>query len=453
MKAAQETRPSCWKHQLTARHGLAVLLAVVAFAYVAIPVYSDVVSLVGATVVCLYCFALGPTKVDLRALVGFCLLAAATAVSTVTYFGDISRGSVIFYVLPALYFASSYLGTSGRRLLLKLCVIGAAVVAFVSLVMFSVEAMNDTAWRARAILGSPNALGIFLAIAWLCLLCLREKDRRPLLFLEPILLSCLALTLSGGSLLSLACGLGVVLYREKKTCSWKELGDFVAHLLARMVIAFFLGIMFYIAANRTIIPWFCFVLVGLVVLVSVMWSQIMRLLADCRWLTYAVVLLCGLVFVVALFSFRQSALSTFIERIWMMENGIGYLLYYPLIGLGYEQWPLYNLQDADMYFNVAQIHNTVIHVGVEFGLLAMAAMVYLIVHRFWKGGDNTPGALAFVAHSMLDNPLFTRMALFGLLVCTTPRRKGVCLDAFEARVILFVFLAVLIYCLVRLLMG
>lgn len=451
MDSAIETYRSKWKRIRTSRHGLAVLLAAVVFAYAVVPAYSSLISLAGTVVACLYCLTLGGTKVDLRALGALCLLALATSFSVVLYYGDISRNNALFYVMPALYFALSYLGKSSQRLFWKLCVVGAAVVACAGLTTFSFEALQDTAWRARAVLGSPNALGIFLAIAWLCLMSMRERDRATLVFLEPVLLACLALTLSGGSLLSLACGFGVVVYRKKKTCSWRQLGNFCVNIFARMAISFFLGIMFYIAANRTTIPWFCFVLVALVLLVCVMWPKILLLLEECQWLSYLITVLCGLFFVAALFMFRQSAFSTFAERVWMMENGIGYLFRYPLYGLGYGQWPIYNFQDDDMYFNVSQIHNTPIHIGVEFGLIAMAAVMYAIIHRFWKGGGNTPGALAFAVHSMIDNPIFSRMGLFGFLLCAEPRKNGTRLDRLETRVGLLMYAPVLLYCLMRLL--
>lgn len=446
-------RISPWRRQLATRDGLAVLLAVVVFAYLVIPVYSAVVALSGSVLICLYCFVLGPTKVDLKALVGLGVLAAATAFSAVVYYGDIAFNYPLFFVFPVIYFASSYLGKSSRRLLFRICVVGAALVALVGLVTFSFEAMNDTAWRARAVVGTPNGLGIFLAIAWLCLLTMKDREKERLLFLEPVLLSCLALTLSGGSLLSLACGLAVLLYQQRKKSSWKGVALWATNLAARMVIAFSLGLMFYVAANRTTIPWFCFILVGLVLFVCAMWPKVLALLKDCHWLTNTIVVLCGAAFVVALLSFRQSAFSTFAERIAMMENGLGYLFRYPLYGLGYGQWPLYNFEDADMYFNVAHIHNAVIHIGVEFGLAAMASVVYLIAYRFWKGGQNTPGALAFVVHNLIDVPLFTRMSLFALTVCVSPRRKGVHLDIFEARITLGVFFAACSYCLVRNLCG
>ena len=83
---------------------------------------------------------------------------------------------------------------------------------------------------------------------------------------------------------------------------------------------------------------------------------------------------------------RPSALATFAERIEMMENGLGYILFHPVLGLGPSQWRSWNMFDGDKYFGTWHIHNFLIHIGVELGLIAMAALAVIVLRHFRKTG-------------------------------------------------------------------
>ena len=59
----------------------------------------------------------------------------------------------------------------------------------------------------------------------------------------------------------------------------------------------------------------------------------------------------------------------------MMRNGLGDIGVNPLLGVGPYQWRMLNLQDSDTYFNTWHIHNILIHVAVEMGLVAAAFLL------------------------------------------------------------------------------
>ena len=76
-----------------------------------------------------------------------------------------------------------------------------------------------------------------------------------------------------------------------------------------------------------------------------------------------------------------------------------------------------NLQDADTYFNTWHIHNVLIHVAVELGLPAAAALAAVIVRHYWKKAPNRAGFTAFLVHNLIDTSFFY-LGITGLMEAT-----------------------------------
>ena len=143
---------------------------------------------------------------------------------------------------------------------------------------------------------------------------------------------------------------------------------------------------------------------------------------------------------------RPSSLATFAERLQMMRNGLHYCWQNPLWGVGPYQWRGLNMQDADKFFNTWHIHNVLIQVGVELGLLAAAALLILAI-RVWlksKQPETRAEFGAFLTHCLLDTSFFYLgiTAMVMLTVAQPSRASGIRLSCWVWR-LLFGILAVL----------
>ena len=113
----------------------------------------------------------------------------------------------------------------------------------------------------------------------------------------------------------------------------------------------------------------------------------------------------------------------------MMGNGISYLGVDPLVGMGPFTWRLANIQDAGNYFNTNHIHNIFIHAGVEFGLIAMAALIIIAVRVFIKRyREAQHGEDAALLFHMLTDTGFFYVGIVGMFIFTangsiTPAKK------------------------------
>ena len=116
----------------------------------------------------------------------------------------------------------------------------------------------------------------------------------------------------------------------------------------------------------------------------------------------------GLLVAAAAVAVRPSAAATFSERLEMMASGLRYLPADPLRGVGPLRWRLLDLNDGGKYFNTWHIHNIPLHVGVEMGWIAMAAIV-LAGLRGLRRKQSAPlraGTAAFLFHNLMDTSFF-----------------------------------------------
>ncbi len=371
--------------------------------------------------------------------------------SSYAVYGNTVRGypstHAIFF---AVYFLMACMDGGELRLLKRLNALWAGCAAAISLGMFLLQALAGTAGRLGGLLGNPNALGIFLAVGWFAVTaCLEDGGGEDwmtgaLRFLEPVVLTTLALTLSMGSFLAMAAGIAVLLLEKKRGGSWREVFDYGCRVLAKASLCFAAGILMYVTARQTRVPWFCLVLLAWLLALAAGWGIFERFLAAYRW---AAVGLSGggLVVAAAAAAIRPSAIATFAERIEMMENGLGYILFHPVLGLGPGRWREWNLYDGDKYFGTWHIHNFLIHIGVELGLIAMAMLVIIILRHFRKTG--APGAAAFVVHNLMDTSFFfSGITTLMLVSAGEPQKGGKTLGRTATRAVLVLLMVHFLWC-------
>lgn len=373
------------------------------------------------------------------------------ASSYMTY-GNTVRGypatHVIFF---AIYFLMACMDGGELRLFKRLNALWAGCAAAISLGMFLLRALAGTAGRLGGLLHNPNALGIFLVVGWFAVTaCLEEGGEdlldRLLRYAEPLILTTLALTLSMGSFAAMAAGILVLLLEKKRRASWREVFDCGCRVLAKASLCFAAGILMYLTARQTRIPWLCLLLAVWLLALAASWGTFERFLSTYRW---AAVGLSGggLAVAAAAVVIRPSAVATFAERIEMMKNGLGYILFHPVLGLGPGQWREWNLYDGDKYFGTWHIHNFLIHTGVELGLIAMAMLVIILLRHFRKTG--APGAAAFVVHNLMDTSFFySGITTLMLVSVGEPQKGGKPLGRTATRAVLVLLMAHFAWCCV-----
>ena len=92
----------------------------------------------------------------------------------------------------------------------------------------------------------------------------------------------------------------------------------------------------------------------------------------------------------------------------MMGSGLHYLFQSPLTGVDPYQWRMLDLYDGGKYFNTWHIHNVVLHVGVEMGWIAMAALAVVLLRLLGRRSSPAERALAavFLVHNLMDTSFF-----------------------------------------------
>ena len=354
---------------------------------------------------------------DLKIFIPFILYCLVSLLSAFNVYGTIASGSYVpkQLLFPTLYLLMASLGRRQRALLRQMCVFFAVIAAGVSLGQFTGNAVFfDKAGRLGGVLGNPNALGIFLVISWFALMHAASGQKEEYFFftailphLEPLLLAALALTLSMGSFAAMAAGILAILIKKKRQASFGEVFRYACRSLAKVSLGVGSGVLLYLTAARTDAPWFCLILLLYIVALAAFWKKLDLFLGEYSKAAAAVSL--GGFFVAAVIMLsRPSSVETFVERLEMMRNGIHYLLRYPVLGIGPGQWRIYNRFSNEKYFNTWYIHNSLIHVGAELGVTAMALLLAVVVRILKK--DLKPwakaGCIAFFFHNLIDTVFF-----------------------------------------------
>lgn len=371
------------------------------------------VSLAGL-VLCLVGLAQPSARADFWILVPLILYSLIGMGSTYAVCGNIVDGyGTLHLVFPVLYLLIACLKREERLLLKRACAAWAGAVAAIGIGQFVFRAaVQGQGGRLGGLLGNPNAMGIFLVVGWFALMtCLPEKGETGpaavLPCLEPVLLIALALTLSMGSFLAMAVGILVLLAGKKSGTSWKETACWACRLLGRVTLGVGTGVLIYLAAVRTDLPWSCVPLLVYGAAETALWRKLGRFMEAYPWVAALASAMGGAV-ALMIVAMRPSSVATFGERLEMMVSASRYLLTSPLLGVGPYQWRMLDLYDGGTYFNTWHIHNVLIHVGVEMGLAAMASLAVVAVRVFQKRREPAvkAGFTAFCAHNLMDTSFF-----------------------------------------------
>lgn len=364
--------------------------------------------------VCAAGMAQKSARTDFWILIPFILYVLAAMASSYMAYGNIVDGYGAMHALfPVIYLLLSCLDGEGMYLLKRCCVFWAGGAAAAGILEFAVQAVTQgRVVRMAGLLGNANAMGIFLVLGWFVLMHCAEEGREQnrstrFLHLEPILLIALALTLSMGSFLAMAAGIGVLFIEKKRDLSWRETFQYACRLLARAAWGMGIGLLIYLGAARTDIPWICLPLLAYGIAVAACWIDYKRFLEVHFRISFVISAL-GILVAAAAAVLRPSAAATFSERLEMMGSGLSYLTKSPFFGVGPLQWRLLDLNDGGKYFNTWHIHNVPIHIGVEMGWIAMA-MALLIGFRVLfkkKSPALRAGAAAFLLHNLIDTSFF-----------------------------------------------
>ena len=392
-----------------------------------------IVTLLGL-ILCTAGFVFRPIKVDLWIFTPLFLYNVASALSSYRTFGDITNGyASTQMIFPVFYLLMATLEKEELALLKQLSTFWAGTVAAIGILQFVFGALHGNGGRMDSFLGNPNATGVFLVIGWFSLLSCSSLEHSKtsslsavLPYLEPVFFLSVALTLSMGSFVAMAAGILVLLFYKKKNASLGETFLYGCNLLAKASLGVGTGLLLYLAADRTNVPWLCLLLFLYGLAVVLCWKKFEAFLKEYPRMAVIISFL-GFAVAITAIAARPNAIATFTERLEMMRNGIGYLRANPLLGVGPYQWRHLNLHDSDKYFNTNHIHNVLIHVGVELGLIA-AAMLVVIALRFYqkkKSAAENAEFTAFLTHNLMDTSFFY-MGILSLLLLSTgdPKQKG-----------------------------
>lgn len=354
----------------------------------------------------------GPAQVDLWVLLPLLIYVLSDLASAYHTYGDIAGGyGALHGIFPVLYLLMACLDGEELRWMRRGCALWAGAAAAAGIVQFVLRALiQGRVGRMSGLLGNPNAMGIFLVVGWYGAMCCetgRGEDSRPLSFLEPLLLIALAMTLSMGSFLSMAVGIGVLLIEKKRSASWRETVRYACQILAKASLGMGTGLLIYLAGARTGAPWSCLPLLVYAAAVILSWRRF-----ECFLEAYPKMALLlsamGMLVAVTVIAVRPSSIATFTERVEMIGSGLRYIAQDPLFGVGPFQWRLLDLDDGGKYFNTWHIHNVPVHIGVEMGWIAMTALILVGIRALCKKRDPAGRALiaAFCFHNMIDTSFF-----------------------------------------------
>lgn len=382
-----------------------------------------IVSLVGLFL-CIIGLVQTSVKVDLWVLFPLIFYNIISFVSGYRVFGNTLDGFASTQsIFPIVYLLTAYLDGSERIMLKRLCAIWVAVMAIIGIGQFTQDAFFGNASRLSGIMGNPNAMGAMMVFGWFALQsCLLDLEDGHILFKkllhgsEFIILVALTLTLSMGAMMAFGVGIVAMHIYEKK----RNISDLSCRM-AEIVFAGGCGVLLYIAGNFTDSSWLCLVICIYILVCAMYWGVFKEYLTSQKWINilFCLIGICGIAILIFL---RPNAPATFMERLSMIKNGLGYIGKDPILGIGPYQWRWLNMLDTDLYYNTWHIHNIFVHVGVELGLFAMVMLMTVGIRHLFKTEDRAQRGMFFAAftHSLIDTSFFY-IATVPFLVATSTK--------------------------------
>lgn len=396
-----------------------------------------ILSLIGMAI-CAVCFFRREVRIDWWIFVPLAIYVAMNFISSyVIHDNPLCGYGRLHIIFLSVYAATCCLRDREMQLLRVLCIGWAAFAASCAIIAFTVQSFEIASTRLSFVIGTPNGLAIFLVLSWFALQssCMSPKDNRPEKLLaivrrfEPVILIALTMTLSIGSLCALAVGIIVMsISKARQTRSLSETLNFVTTILAKVFLCIVIGLLMYMSAERAQMPILCVVILLYIIVMICLWDRFTQFLNGNQKFSL-VVSVVGLVCIPFAIFMRPNVFATFSERLAMVGNGIGYLGENPLVGVGAFNWRALNLQDVDMYYNTNHIHNAFIHTGVEFGWIAMIALIVIAIRLFIKHYKQAQhGEDAAFLFNMLTDTGFFYVGIVSTFILTaggstTPAKK------------------------------
>ena len=387
-------------------------------------------------------------KVDSRIFVMLVLYTVFGFASSYIIYGTIAKGYAATHIIfPIMYLTMSYLSDDEQSLLRRLCIIFGFLLAFTGLVQFVYVSLVQSSIRLGGLIGNPNQLGMLLVICYFIFIRSVEHDREKnslWVSIEPIMLSAIALTLSLGSIIAMEAGMLIILISKIRENGKKAVFMFALRILAKINIGMGLGILLYISAAKSGMPWLSLPVLIYILIFAVNWKRFNCYLMKSRLAT-AIIAASTVVLGMLIIMSRPSAAQTFTERIEMMQDGARYFSVNPIFGIGSYNWRHINTVSGGKIFGTTQIHNTFLHTGVEMGIPAMLSLAAIAITGLLKNKNIYARAadFAFFLHSLAD-VIFFNVGTTSLLIASNgePSLKGRYVTPVLSKIIYAVFMAV-----------
>lgn len=236
----------------------------------------------------------------------------------------------------------------------------------------------------------------------------------------------------------------------------KEKLIIIFYLGAKICFAFAIGVLLYLMSNLSIFDFGIIFLLYLIIVIFC-WNNLSSYLRKNNKISISISVF-GIIIGSIIIFIRESAIYTFIERLYMIRNSFKYLFKNPLLGIGSYQWRIFNLYDSDKYFNTWHIHNSFLHIGVEYGLIAMFLLIVLSIKIFRNIQERELKALfiAFIFHNLIDTSFFYLGILLLFMISVTNNsyklnNKKLFSENVKSKFLYFIIIVYMIVCYLRLL--
>lgn len=339
-----------------------------------------------------------PIKITLTFLVICVLYVISAIINNPSFDGFISaaRPLVCFLFFILAYNVKDKNNASKYIVIIGLVTGGIGLLAYCNIIVLSGA---NTVGRLQSTFQYANAAGIFLAV---CGLLTNDIESKKLKNKITIIETSLLLTQSVGSIISYILGLVICITMSDKKDRRSLLLRFCLNLIFSAVFA----ALIYISS---------------VILKQSIVSAVMLVLflASCRYIQTIIDklinnkfgLIISIVGVAAsgsliFFVRSNSAWKTYIERIIQINDGFNVMLSHLFMGVGPGIWENIKFTWQSASYEAGYIHSSIIQLGVDAGVLAIAAVIVLII--IWFKNINMRRRYIFssiviiLLHSLLD---------------------------------------------------
>ena len=293
-----------------------------------------------------------------------------------------------------------FLSTKEQQHLKKLSIIFSLTISILGILLFFIKGLTGNGFRLDILFDNSNVLGIFMVIT--CFL-IKEVNNQKLNLLTPLVIVTLALTLSIGSIITFILGLVILTFTKYKKDSLKNKIFYFLEELSNMVIPYIIGILMYISINKLNSLTFSLILIIYLVIYITQYKKIIDFFKLHKKLNI-VIFIFSLFTLLIIITLRNNFISTFLERVEMIIEGINLSFHNPIVGIGPLSFNMVNALSQGKYFNTYYIHNLWIHNSTELGILAAILLVIIFIKalKIKKTPEAQSGLIATTIHYFMD---------------------------------------------------